>query len=282
MSFAADVRPPVFSSESMVLLPSEYAQSFLAEGDSWFSLSQIPSYNLLFGLRFSRSTLIINCARPGDTLRNMVDWRRNAEFSSLLGPMGEFRWSGILVSAGGNDLFNAIEHLLLPFPSDASIEADNVSQLINADNLALFEKYLRQNFVDLVAERDAPGGRNNGVPIFAHTYDYATPRNAKASFFGFPAFGPWLFTFMVKNNIPTRLWIALGVALHDKLADILLTLDLPNLHIIDTRRILTPAQPGSEGVSGDWSNEIHPTRAGYKKLAQKWDEQIAQVLPDGP
>ena len=283
MSFAADVRPPAaLNADNFLLLPYEYGQSFLAEGDSWFSLSQIPSYNLLFGLRFPRSALIINCARPGDTMRNMVDWRRNTDFASLLGPQGIFRWSGILLSAGCNDLFNAVEHLLMPFPPHASIDLDQVEQLIDADNFALFETYLRQNFADLVALRDAPGGHNNGVPIFAHTYDYLTPRDAKANFFGFPAFGPWFYTFLVKNNIPASLWIALGAAMQDRLAGILSTLDLPNVHIIDTRGILTPAQLGSEGVNGDWENEIHPTRAGYKKLAQKWNEQIALVLPTVP
>lgn len=276
MSFAADVRSPqdLFVGDATLSL-FQYRQSFLAEGDSWFSLSQMPSYSLLFGLRFAGSALIINCAQPSDTIRNMVDWRRNEQFASLLGPVDAFRWAGILVSGGGNDLINALDHLIRPYPAAATIDSAEIAQLIDPGNFALFETYLRQNFADLIALRDAPGGPNNGVPIFAHTYDYATPRNAMATFFGFPAFGPWLYPAMLKNNIPEPLWIPLAMELQDKLATILLTLDLPNLHVIDTRGVLTPAAVDSVGSDGEWENEIHPSRTGYKKLAQKWNEAIA-------
>jgi lysophospholipase L1-like esterase len=279
MSFAADVRSP----QDLLVgdaAPSlyQYRHAFLAEGDSWFSLSQMPSYSLLYGLRFAESALIVNCARPFDTLRNMVDWRGNEEFGSLLGPDGTFRWSGILVSGGGNDLINALDHLLLHCPRGSSMDASGLAQLIDQNNFRLFEAYLRQNFADLIALRDAPGGENNGVPIFAHAYDYATPRSAMASFFGFPAFGPWLDPVMREKNIPEALQIPLARALQDKLAEVLLSLELPNLHIVDTRGLLTPAALGSEGSDGDWCNEIHPSRAGYAKLAQRWDEVIAAVV----
>lgn len=285
LTFTADVKSPAaLSDANLPVLPYEYGRAFLAEGDSWFSLGKMPSYNLLFGLRFARSALIVNCAKPGDTIRNMVDWRGNDTFAALLGPGGDFRWSGILVSGGGNDLFNALPHLIRSFPSApeaAAIDARQVARLIDADGFTLFETYLRQNYADLIAQRDAQGSRNQGVPVFAHTYDYATPRDAKADFFGFPAFGPWLYTTMLAKNIPPILWIPLAQLLQDKTADILLTLNLPNLHVIDTRGVLIAARLGSTGPDGDWDNETHPTRAGYQKLAAKWHARIAGVLPDG-
>ncbi len=275
----ADIHSPeALSDMTLPVFPHQYAHSFLAAGDSWFSLSQVPSSSLLFGLRFARSALIINCATPGATISNMIDWRRNRQFESLLGPGAPFRWSGILVSSGGNDLINAVDHLLLPFPSGAGLDAEHVERLIDSDGLQRFEIYLRQNYTDLISLRDAPGSPNQGVPVFAHTYDYATPRDARAKFLGLPAFGPWLASAMRRKNIPPSLWIALSRALQDKNAEILLRLALPQLQVIDTRGILTPAPLDTSGEAGDWGNEIHPSGSGYRKLAARWNQRLGEIL----
>lgn len=279
LSLVADIHGPDALSDSNVPVdPRDYPQSFLAQGDSWFSLSHVPSYNQLFGLRFKCTSLIINCARPGATLSNIVDWRKDYQFVSWLGPGSIHRWSGILLSSGGNDLINATEHLVRPFPAGATIAADDVGQLIDTDNFNLYESYLRHNYADIIALRDAPDSPNKDVPIFTHTYDYATPRDAMATFLGFPAFGPWLYPCMIDRNIPTDLWIPLSKELQNRNANILLSLNLPNLHVIDTRGTLTPAQLGSTGEDGDWNNEIHPSMEGYDRLAPKWNERIASVL----
>ncbi len=276
----ADIHPPeALFDMTLPVFAHHYAQRFLAAGDSWFSLSQVPSSSLLFGLRFAKSALIINCATPGATISNMIDWRRNRQFESLAGPGGPVRWPGILVSSGGNDLINAIDHLLLPFAAgDHDInEAGVVDNLIDAAGFQRFETYLRQNYADLIALRDAPGSPNQGVPVYAHTYDYATPREARATFLGMPAFGPWLAPAMRRKNIPQSLWIALSCALQDRNAAILLSLNLPQLQVIDTRGMLAPASLRASGLSGDWSKEIHPSGAGYRKLAARWNEVLRQA-----
>jgi lysophospholipase L1-like esterase len=280
LALAADVRTPDALSNNIVpVFPQDdYDQSFLTQGDSWFSLNAVSSYNLLFGLRFSRSTLIINCACPGGAMRNMIQWRISDQFESLLGPDSSVRWSGILVSGGGNDMLNALPDLLLDFPTGVELQPGDVAQLINPNNFGVFEMYLRQNYADLIALRDASGSLNRDVPIFAHTYDYATPRNAKTALLGLPAFGPWLCASMLKKGIPQQLWIALSKALQDKLANIILTLNLPNLHVVDTRGVLTPARLGTTGQDGDWDNETHPSREGYNKLARRWDDLIESAL----
>jgi hypothetical protein len=280
LAVAADMRDPesLLGSTPAVLPQDDYDQSFLAQGDSWFSPSGLASYNLLYGLRFSRSTMIVNCAGRGATMRNMVQWRSNSQFNALLGPHSAIRWSGILVSGGGDDLFNALNYLLRAFPSGAELEPDDVGQLIDADSFAAFDMYLRHNYADLIALRDAPGSPNRDVPIFAHTYDYATPRDAKANFPGLPTSGPWLCASMLKKGIPHALGIVLARALQDRMANILLTLNLPNLHIIDTRGVLTAARPQTTGQDGDWDNETHPSREGYNKLVRRWDDRIESVL----
>jgi len=66
----------------------------LAEGDSWFTLSGVPAYNLLFELRFPKPTCIVNCGQPGDTIRHMAELCRNRALREALGKEG-WRWDAI-------------------------------------------------------------------------------------------------------------------------------------------------------------------------------------------
>ena len=51
---------------------------------------------------------------------------------------------------------------------------------------------------------------------------------------------------------------------------------IENFHVADTRGALTPAAASATGPSGDWENEIHPSAAGYRKLA----ERVSPVVRD--
>jgi len=55
----------------------------------------------------------------------------------------------------------------------------------------------------------------------------------------------------------------------DRVANTLRSLEvtLPNFVVIDTRGTLCSARPETTRGCGDWQNEIHPSRAGYRKLA---------------
>jgi hypothetical protein len=41
---------------------------------------------------------------------------------------------------------------------------------------------------------------------------------------------------------------------------------------------LEPAVSNATGRSGDWVNEIHLTRAGYRKLGRAWSPEIEAHL----
>ncbi len=52
-----------------------------------------------------------------------------------------------------------------------------------------------------------------------------------------------------------------------------------NVWLLDQRGLLISAEPNSTGASGDWMDEIHPTSAGFTKLAQqRWSPWLAQSL----
>ena len=85
---------------------------FLAEGDSWFSIGTLnpaKNSNLLHEMAFSQPCMAVNCAMPGDTLRRMSRMQTDPRFVQLLCGNAALPWDAILMSAGGNDLIEAVQ-----------------------------------------------------------------------------------------------------------------------------------------------------------------------------
>jgi hypothetical protein len=251
----------------------DYDRHYLAEGDSWFSLSDVlsPSFLYRFGTHvpLKQSTLIVNCSYPGDTLANMVDWSKNQHFPKLLAKRNfGWEWDGILLSAGGNDLINAA---LSPagILRACTNPADYQSFIVDYA-LAVLENHLREYFGYLVSLRDTSAiVANRDIPIYYHTYGYPTARNAPASIAG-----PWLYQAYTQKDIPGQYWDALTHALMNKLAKILDSFGSlgGNLRLVDTLADvdLKPATASSTSSSGDWLNEIHINNSGKDKVARYW------------
>lgn len=272
---------------------SGFRHGFLAQGDSWFSIGAMPPFqttNLLLELDLQSKAFAVNCANPGDHLRHMIDARLDRDFQRLLARRtAPRRWDAILLSAGGNDMIDAAA--VLPRMQDGSpvpaherillrpdewTDAEGVTRYVSQEGLARFEAHLVAQFTELVALRDREQ-TNRGVPIFVHCYDYPMPRNAPVHFLAGKK--TWLHPAVVAYGIPDADWLALSRHLIDELKRILQSLHLPQLFVIDTTGTLDPAQPGSEGNSADWANEIHPNRSGYKKLAAKFAAAIDSHFP---
>jgi len=266
------------------------AYRFLAEGDSWFTLSTLnpgKNANLLFQMQFEQFACAVNCAYPGDTLSHMVEMNSDPEFVQLLCGKRARIWDGLLLSCGGNDLIDALkasgpgvpndQRLLLPAAEWGPV-ADGPARYLSLPGWATFEAYLRANFEHLLGLRDA--GPSAHCPAFIHGYACPTPRDAGAGF----GLGPWLMPSLVAHGIPTGDWIELSAMLMRRLGQLLAAMAadgvrFPNLHFFDTSVIaIEPAQLNTSGASGDWVNEIHLTRGGYKKLALPWAAAIEKVL----
>lgn len=294
---------PVLPVDSSVLLNandpgwSHCRWRLLAEGDSWFSIGALnlfQSANLLHPMAFSAFTAVVQCAYPGDTLRRMAQIRSDPRLEQLLAGNVSWRWDGILLSAGGNDLIDAVnvdphqpaELRLLRAPAEWGAPSEGVARYLNAAGWETFSNYLRANLDLIIALRDRKTGPdgNRGRPIFMHTYAYPTPRDAGAG----AGQGPWLLPAMRAYGVPESDWPAVARALLDRLAELLLacardTARYPGLHVFDSRRLdLVPAALGASGSSGDWLNEIHLTRDGCRKVSLPWCAAIEQVLLRNP
>lgn len=247
----------------------DYDRHYLAEGDSWFSFSDILSPNFLY--RFGESvplkqhTLIVNCSHPGDTLAKMVT-RGSSELLRTL--RADREWDGILLSAGGNDIIAAA----LERKGILQRCANPVGYRDFIDQAAMdaLKAHLEYQFNYLVGLRDTAGKQENrAIPIFYHTYGYPMPRNAPAS-----VAGPWLYKAFRQKDIPTVFWKELSDALMNELAGLLrgfMNIST-NLQLVDTLKqvSLDLASVNSNGSSGDWLNEIHLNNTGKDKFARYW------------
>jgi hypothetical protein len=266
------------------------AYRFLAEGDSWFTLSTLNparNSNLLFEMQFEQFACAVNCARPGDTLAHMAEMNRDPTFVQILCGRRAYNWDGLLLSCGGNDLIDALQvagdgvpraQRLLLRSDEWGPASEGPQRYFCPEGWQTFTGYLQANFNHLLSLRDA--GPSAGCPAFVHGYACPTPRDAGAGF----GLGPWLMPSLLRYGIPADDWTTLAAFLMRQLGGLLQatandSARFPNLHFFDTSAIaITPAALGSNGVSGDWVNEIHLTRGGYEKLAVPWAAAIEKVM----
>ena len=280
----------------------QFAHRFLAEGDSWFTIGTLNFFdasNLLFELEFEHTSAIVSCAYPGDTLQHMVDFWRDAHFSRLLSaPNFALDWDGILLSAGGNDMIDAVqvppvdrdgnaippEQRILLTPDEAAQQqsAGPAARYVSETGWTRFTDYLLANFTIIVQERDS--GRNAERPLFLHTYALPTVRPSGA----LPTSIGWLFPAFVSAGIPPADRQAVSDLLFSRLRKFLMDLDgdsgaatsLPHVHVFDSAALasIVPAEPGAPGASNDWTNEIHLTWEGYRKVGREFGPFIERKL----
>ena len=305
------MKPLVYPSDWLFRDPppplADFGRRLLAEGDSWFTIGTLnlaDASNLLFTLQFAKSTAIINCAYPGDTLSHIASNLRDPHFDSLLrGPKFKSFWEAILLSAGGNDLIDAAQapptvaggqpaplaKRLLLTPAEAAQQVPAIAgaaRFVSEPGWTALSGYLRANLAEIVRRRDL--GPSAGRPLFLHTY--STPTVWRHGTLG--ATDGWLFkAFTVYGIAPVdRQPIA---DLHfDRLRRLLLSIDqgsltgdaLPHVHVFDSASEvkLLPPDPQLMSTSGDWVNEIHPSPSGYKKLGAAFGDFIDDVLSQYP
>ncbi len=262
-----------------IAFPS-YTNRLLAEGDSWFAWAHLnlkPSSNIVEQLEFRDPTVIVNLAYSGDVIHNMSDARANLHFCFELQAL---RYDAILLSGGGNDLIDALSPgdgrpaIIVPSNGDPG-EAKSYVDAVALDALT---SNVQAGYARLIAMRD-DSDANKQTPIVLHTYDFPTPRNAKATFLNHAVEGPWLLPAMKKAHVPAALYVDVTDITFKALANALFQLNDPanGVHVVKTHGTLERADLNEPGLSGDWINEIHPDAYGYALLAQKISGELANL-----
>lgn len=264
-----------------------YERRCLAQGDSWFSIGAIPptqTTRVIAELRLTRSTVIVNCARPREVLRLMADTTSHVDFIRLLSGTIALRWDAILLSGGGNDLIAAAKSppsselplRLLRTPSERGSQVTSAADYISEPGWKTFENHIRQVFALVIEARDS--GVNSGVPLVWHNYARVMPTRVSGG-----AGGPWLRPSLVNYGVPPSDFLAVSDELTGRLADLIddIATSTPGgtVHVADSRSAgLVLADPDADGESGDWHNEIHPTKEGYRKCGAVWAAKLNPIL----
>ena len=258
--------------------PPDFDCRVLAEGDSWFSFGGWRLQSLLHNLRYSKNTVVVNLAQPGDTVRRMASLAKNRAFEMQLSRQYGYNWDAILFSGGGNDIIDDAGQIIPPSATD---QPDNMPAENYCDLNALHGTLdgIVAGYEAIVRLRDGPDSPAPGVPIVTHTYDFVTPRDSPANFL-LIRLGPWLYPAMVAARIPRLRWNDVSDFVMGSLGAALIGLEatLPNLHVTQTQGTLKRARLMTRNVSNDWDNEIHANAGGYAKIAKRVSANLDAVL----
>lgn len=220
----------------------------VSEGDSWF---QYPILLADVIDQLDDDFAIRSLGAAGDLIKDMVAQ------DELVATVAAENPDAVLLSGGGNDLLGEgrLVKALKPFDPSFGIE-DYVTEDFEATLRDVIGLY-RGLIVRLV--RAFPD-----LPVVVHGYDHAIP-----------ARGRWL----------GRPMEALGIT--DPALQAQLT-----AHLVDrfygALRVLI-AEPGLAGsvrlvdcraiVQGEWHDELHPTSAGYARVADEFRKALSDIMP---
>lgn len=254
-----------------------------AEGDSWldkFTPIPQPGTNLLDAIRTPFHAAVVDVAHIGDTSVDVVTGWQARRTRALF---KFFDFDAVVLSVGGNDLKHLYAAKVEQMISGGLSPTETQRLLAPATYAADFDQ-VTANILSFVAMRDgSPRKTTRQAPIIVHGYDYFQPRPARAAVFAGTAVGsgPWVYPVLQGAGLDAALMKRAADAVVDQLNLALASRfgAMEGLVVIDSRGVLVPARPGSTGEEGDWLDEIHPSAAGFDKLAsQRWSGTLATVL----
>jgi len=240
--------------------------TILAIGDSWFWYP-FPGgslVNQLGDLTASRGQVIFANGMNGAEAFDYVDGKYASAVRNALRLYGS-GLEAVFISGGGNDFagFNDLRPLL---KQDCSAEttadgcfAGGASGLqVFLDNMDTYYRKL----IGVIYTYTQPGCK-----VVMHTYDYAIP-DGKGVFGDTAWLKPALVDARVDVGLQQKCIAFLLDSFYAVLKDICST-DPQNLFVVDSRGTLKPQ---------DWANELHPTPAGFAKIAsQRWRPVLRQL-----
>lgn len=251
------------------------AVRILAEGDSWFAyprryLAFGPPSNIVQVLAERDYYVIYSTASIGDEVAAMMTGEQKFSFTKRLGT-NEF--DIILFSGGGNDIVGRYDFDLFLKPRSSGPHWQDCIEVERLDNkLDLIESV----YMELM-ERVIHYSLNPDVRVVSHNYDFCVPSPEGYELFDlFPIGESWLFPFLQEKNFTDGdEQKAVIRFMLERFAERLARVEnrYPGkLFITNTQNTLTSSQ---------WRNEIHPTPAGFRKIAALIHRTIQKALGAG-
>jgi len=242
----------------------------LAQGDSWFDyplggcvpFAQRTDMIALLPADLPAGSAILNLAHFGLATTDELGLTRQRDMISAAqngANWAEGKPDVILFSGGGNDICGD------PFVMYLDYADESASSGLDAERFADRLASVRASYLELFAFRDryAPG-----APIVGHAYDFAVPSGVAAA----PGVGPWLAPALAQvGRLPQ------GRAIVKEA----LTKFFAMLAEFEKDQTLKFYVARTQGLLADaeWANELHPTPAGFAKMAKALAAAVAKALP---
>ncbi len=238
----------------------------VAEGDSWFDY---PMYDVL-DLLEDDGYEVESVASMGDSLEDMAHGERQLDRLTKVFEKVQRRGEGasvraVLLSGGGNDVAGDEFAMLL---NHASSGLDPLNDKVVE---GLIDERLRQALLSLIGTVTQLSEHYCGAakPLVIHGYGYAVPDGRGFLGGGWILPGPWLdpgfrrkgHLALAKNAGVVRQLIGHHNAMLKDVAR-----RLSDVHYVDLRPLLSSELEGNR-YRKDWGNELHPTAAGFRRVA---------------
>ena len=236
--------------------------NILAEGDSWFNY---PLSRDTIGWIKADGTprpLMLNLAHYGDVATQMLGVTQRQRIIENLSDPENGTFDALLFSGGGNDIAGDQFCLWV----NQFVAGTDPVQGIDRQRLADMIGVINAAYVDLIQVRDAIAP---GCVIFMHAYDFAQPTGQ-----GVCGFGPWL-----KPSLDFRGWSdpALGTQI---VKEVLLLLDRLLVQIEQrNQNVIYVRTQGTLSPDSDWTNELHPTEPGFRKIGDVFLLALRRKFP---
>ncbi|CAN5763862.1 hypothetical protein BH11PSE8_BH11PSE8_26460 [soil metagenome] len=246
------------------------ARWLLAEGDSWFDYWQ--GKDLAKQLAETYHFRVAEVANPGDPLAYMATDPQLEAFEARLKRMvaqGNLP-EAILLSGGGNDVVKMnLLPLIKPRGSGGYLDEPRVDHAIDG--------VLRTNLAAILRRYTQLSERYLGaaVPILLHGYDYPVPDGRNV--FGVPSsLTSWLQPYLAEKGYTDveeskKVMKKLIDRLNQMQIDVADSEGFQHVMHVDLRGTLSR---NAADYRQDWANELHPTDAGFAKLAAAFAQAL--------
>lgn len=241
----------------------------IAEGDSWFSFPNLLRTNLFLELQqwSGEKASTWSLARNGDTAHEIMFGQQFEKLRRLFSD-ATLQIDGFLFSGGGNDFVG--EYL----PSLLNTYQDGMQWMdcINMPYVDLRFRDIAAAYQRLADLRDA---YRPTTYVFTHAYDFAIPSGSRVRVLLFTT-GGWLKgQFLTKAIKDTNIQKEIVTYLLERFASLMERFESENKRVVYVRTQGTLSD-------SDWGDELHPTIAGFKKIAFKFKKALRSVFPQLP
>ncbi len=248
--------------------------TLVAEGDSWFDYLWWDVLNMLEN---EHGFDVESVASAGDRVEDMAyTGDQLAKFKKVLEKLlrREELPKAILLSGGGNDVAGDEFFVLLDHASSANPG-------LNEDVIrGVTDVRIRNAYVAILTAVTVLCERTTGhtVPILVHGYDRPVPDGRGFAGGGWALPGPWLRPgfhrkgFLNQNQNKQMIGLLID-RFNDMLKSVAADPRFPHVQYVDLRGTL----PNGNTYDAWWANELHPTKEGFRKVAERFADAISKV-----